>query len=103
MPYVLSSTGNAAVLKLFEGEPDHLVPADSEEPIENNLFTMAGRMMGHSFLHNGPSFPGLSPAVIHVLLAGSPEETPLTVQDCPDLDVREMLRSVSRQNDPSAY
>lgn len=103
MPYVFFSAGNAAILKLFEGEPDHLIPSDSEELIENNLFTVAGRIMGHSFLHSGPSFPGLSPAIIHVLFTGSLEQTHLTVQDCPDLDIREMLRLVSRRNDPSAY
>ncbi|XP_075878653.1 uncharacterized protein LOC142885811 isoform X2 [Nelusetta ayraudi] len=85
-------SGNAAILKLFEGEPDHLIPSDCEELIENNLFTVAGRIMGHSFLHSGPSFPGLSPAIIHVLFTGSLEQTHLTVQDCPDLDIREMLR-----------
>lgn len=95
----LFSAGNAGILKLFEGEPDHLIPLDTDELIENKLFTVAGRMIGHSFLHSGPSFPGLSPAIIHVLFAGSLEQTHLTIKDCPDLDIREMLRSVSRWND----
>lgn len=90
-------TGNAAILKLFEGEPDHLIPSVSEELIENNMFTVAGRMIGHSFLHSGPSFPGLSPAIIHVLFAGSLEKTPVTIRDCPDLDVRETLKMVKKQ------
>lgn len=100
VPYVFLSeplTGNAAILKLFEGEPDHLIPSVSEELIENNMFTVAGRMIGHSFLHSGPSFPGLSPAIIHVLLAGSLEKTPVTIRDCPDLDVRETLKMVKKQ------
>lgn len=95
-------SGNAGILKLFEGESDHLIPSDSEELIENNLFTMAGRMIGHSFLHSGPSFPGLSPAIIHVLFLGSLEETHLTVEDCPDLDIRGMIRLVRRWKNPSA-
>ncbi|KAK6327343.1 hypothetical protein J4Q44_G00029880 [Coregonus suidteri] len=33
---------------LFEGEPDHLVPAASEALIESNLFRVAGRMLGHT-------------------------------------------------------
>lgn len=94
------SAGNAGTLKLFEGEPDHLIPLDSEELVESNLFTVAGRMIGHSFLHSGPSFPGLSPAIIHVLFEGSLQQTHLTVEDCPDLDIRQMLRLVSRLKDP---
>ncbi|CAL8350723.1 unnamed protein product [Boreogadus saida] len=53
---------------------------------------VAGRMLGHSFLHGGPSLSGLSPAVVHVLLGGSPETATLTLEDCPDLDIREMIR-----------
>ncbi|XP_076595632.1 uncharacterized protein LOC143326048 isoform X1 [Chaetodon auriga] len=33
---------------LFEGEPDHLVPAASEVLIESDLFRVAGRMLAHS-------------------------------------------------------
>ena len=52
-------------------------------------------MLGHSFLHGGPSLSGLSPAVVHVLLGGSPETATLTLEDCPDLDIREIIRLVS--------
>lgn len=84
-----------AVNRAFEGEPDHLIPSMSEELLENNMFTIAGRMIGHAFVHNGPSFPGLSPAIIHVLFGGSPETAPVTLRDCPDLDVREIVEKVS--------
>ncbi|XP_029975322.1 uncharacterized protein LOC115408614 [Salarias fasciatus] len=85
------SFGGAAVTRLFEGEPDHLVPSGSDELLSSGMFSAAGRMMGHSFLHHGPSFPGLSPAVIHVLFGGSLETAPVTVRDCPDLDVRDAV------------
>lgn len=84
-----------AVNRVFEGEPDHLIPSVSEELLENNMFTMAGRMIGHTFLHNGPSFPGLSPAIIHILFGGSPETAPVTLRDCPDCDLREIVEKVS--------
>lgn len=58
------------------------------------MFTAAGRMIGHSFLHHGPSFPGLSPAIIHVLFGGSLETTPVTIRDCPDLDIRDTVKMV---------
>lgn len=92
----ITAAGSMAINRVFEGEPDHLIPSVSEELLDNNMFTVAGRMIGHSFLHNGPSFPGLSPAIIHVLFGGSPETAPVTIRDCPDLDIREIVEKVSR-------
>ncbi|CAL8303428.1 unnamed protein product [Arctogadus glacialis] len=83
---------NADETRLFEGEPGHLVPSASHFLVESDLFMVAGRMLGHSFLHGGPSLSGLSPAVVHVLLGGSPETATLTLEDCPDLDIREIIR-----------
>ncbi|KAM3618737.1 uncharacterized protein V6R79_024307 [Siganus canaliculatus] len=91
--------GNAPVIKLFEGEPDHLIPSVSEELLNNNMFTVAGRMIGHSFLHHGPSFPGLSPAIIHVLFGGSAETAPVTIRECPDLNIRETLEMIDGDTD----
>ncbi|XP_077958260.1 uncharacterized protein LOC120817910 isoform X2 [Gasterosteus aculeatus] len=76
---------------LFEGEPDHLVPAASEALIESNLFWVAGRMLAHTFLHDGPHVTGLSPAVIHVLFNGDPEMATVVVEDCPDLHIRSII------------
>ncbi|KAK6298689.1 hypothetical protein J4Q44_G00301990 [Coregonus suidteri] len=76
---------------LFEGEPDHLVPAASEALIESNLFRVAGRMLGHTFLHDGPHVTGLSPAVIHVLFNGDPEMATVVTEDCPDLHIRSII------------
>ncbi|XP_065809225.1 uncharacterized protein [Labrus bergylta] len=76
---------------LFEGEPDHLVPAASEVLIESNLFRVAGRMIAHSFLDDGPHVTGLSPAVIHVLFNGDPEMATIVVEDCPDLHIRSIV------------
>ncbi|XP_061664313.1 G2/M phase-specific E3 ubiquitin-protein ligase-like [Syngnathoides biaculeatus] len=85
----------AAVIKVFEGQPDHLIPSIADSLLDDDLFAIAGRMIGHSFLHHGPSFPGLSPAIIHTLLGGSLETTPITVQDCPDLDIRDIVAMLS--------
>ncbi|CAB1435174.1 unnamed protein product [Pleuronectes platessa] len=83
---------NANVTRLFEGEPGHLVPSASHFLVESDMFMVAGRMVGHSFLHGGPCLAGLSPAIVHVLLGGSPETTTVTLEDCPDLDIRETIR-----------
>ncbi|XP_031156039.1 uncharacterized protein LOC116050146 isoform X1 [Sander lucioperca] len=82
---------NSNVTRLFEGEPGHLVPSASHFLVESDMFMVAGRMVGHSFLHGGPCLLGLSPAVVHVLLGGSPETATVTLEDCPDLDIRETV------------
>ncbi|XP_072563412.1 G2/M phase-specific E3 ubiquitin-protein ligase-like [Paramormyrops kingsleyae] len=85
----LGGTGRTV---LFEGEPDHLVPAASEVLIESNLFQVAGRMLGHTFLHHGPRVTGLSPAVIHTLFNGDPEMATIVPEDCPDLHIRSIIK-----------
>ncbi|MEQ2281528.1 hypothetical protein AMECASPLE_031369 [Ameca splendens] len=45
--------GGTGKTLLFEGEPDHLVPAASEAFVESDLFWVAGWMFSHSFLHFG--------------------------------------------------
>ena len=84
---------------MFEGEPDHLVPSTSEALVGGDVFAVVGRMVGHSFLHGGPSLPGISPAVLHVLFGGSPESAPVTLEDCPDMDIRDSIALV-RQSVP---
>ncbi|XP_069382143.1 G2/M phase-specific E3 ubiquitin-protein ligase-like [Paralichthys olivaceus] len=84
--------GNAAITKLFEGERDHLIPSVTHELLDRDMFTIAGRMIGHSFLHDGPSFPGLSPTNMHTLFDGSLETTPVMIRDCPDLDIRDAVK-----------
>ncbi|XP_060758541.1 G2/M phase-specific E3 ubiquitin-protein ligase-like isoform X3 [Neoarius graeffei] len=82
--------GNANITQLFEGEPDYLVPSSSLL-VDSDLFQMAGRMLGHSFLHGGPGFVGMSQAILHVLLGGSPGVATVTIKDCPDVDIRETI------------
>lgn len=72
---------------LFEGQEDHLVPSTSKVLLDSGLFVVAGRMVGHSFVHGGPRLTGLSLALF--------DENLLTYQDCPDIDLREMVETVS--------
>ncbi|KAK0136708.1 hypothetical protein N1851_027115 [Merluccius polli] len=85
--------GNAAVTALFEGETDHLVPSLSAALLECDLFMMAGRMVGHSAIHGGPTLSGLSPAVIDALTCGAKEmaTAKLCLEDCPEIDHRETI------------
>lgn len=58
---------------------------------------MAGRMIGHSFLHGGLSFSGLSLPVVTLLTGGSIDTaaSALTLEDCSDTDHRETIGLVS--------
>ncbi|KAK5614382.1 hypothetical protein CRENBAI_000622 [Crenichthys baileyi] len=55
---------------------------------------MAGRMIGHCFLHGGPPLTGLSPAIVHILCGGTPETAIVEINDCPDIDLREKITLV---------
>ncbi|KAI9534200.1 hypothetical protein NQZ68_016919 [Dissostichus eleginoides] len=79
--------GNGTSTLLFEGQVDHLIPCTSQVLVQSDLFKMAGRMIGYSFLHRG-----LSPAVLHVLLGGSRETTTLVLEDVADIDIRETIQ-----------
>lgn len=48
-------------------------------------------MIGHCFLSGGCAFPGLIAAITHVLCGGSIDTATVTVEDCPDLEIREIL------------
>ncbi|XP_076733149.1 uncharacterized protein LOC101468782 isoform X1 [Maylandia zebra] len=89
---------NSNVTPLFEGEPGHYIPSAAHFLVESDMFLMAGRMVGHSFLHGGPCLSGLSPAVVHVLLGGSPETATVTPEDCPDLDLRGTIQLLEGQS-----
>ncbi|KAF3836735.1 hypothetical protein F7725_004199 [Dissostichus mawsoni] len=83
--------GNSNTTLLFEGQQDHLIPCTSQILAESDLFLMAGRMMGHSFIHGGPCLSGLCPAVIHVLLGVNMDTATIQLEDIADLDIRQTV------------
>ncbi|XP_062846705.1 uncharacterized protein LOC134308102 isoform X3 [Trichomycterus rosablanca] len=95
----ITDFGNGTSTVLFEGQVDHLVPSTSQVLVQSDLFLMAGRMIGHSFLHGGPLVAGLSPAIIHVLLGGSPQTAVILLEDVVDIDIRETLQLLYTDND----
>ena len=76
---------------LFEGERDHLIPSTSPDLIQSDFFIVAGRIMGHCFLNDGPCLHGLSEAIIHVLFGGLDETATIHPEDCVDQDVRDVV------------
>lgn len=87
-----SFSGVADITFLFEGEQNHLVPFCSQTKLDSELFVVARCMIGHSFLHGGPLLPGISPAIIHVLVGGAIETAEIHLKDCPDLDQRHTIQ-----------
>lgn len=69
---------------LSEGEQDHLLPSTSQMLVESDLFVVAGRIIGHSFLHSGPLLHGVSEVVIHMLLQGDLETATINLADVSD-------------------
>ncbi|XP_063063637.1 uncharacterized protein LOC134456162 [Engraulis encrasicolus] len=80
------------VTLLFEGEDDHLLPSTSESIIDIDLFIVAGRIIGHSFLHGGPPLYGLSEAVVQMVVQGTADMSSMTVRDVADFDLRGTIK-----------
>ena len=55
-------------------------------------------MIGHSFLHSGPSLYGVSEAIIHMLLHGNVDTATITLADVADLDLRETIGMVIKNS-----
>uniref|UniRef100_A0A0F8BL25 G2/M phase-specific E3 ubiquitin-protein ligase n=1 Tax=Larimichthys crocea TaxID=215358 RepID=A0A0F8BL25_LARCR len=88
-----SILGNAGVTAIFEGQREHLVLNLCTAILESDLFAMAGRMVGHSSIHGGPSLSGLSPAVLDALTRGTKDivTSKLCLEDCPEIEVRDTI------------
>ncbi|XP_060780795.1 G2/M phase-specific E3 ubiquitin-protein ligase-like [Neoarius graeffei] len=54
---------------------------------------MAGRMIGHSAIHGGPSLSGLSLTIIDALIPGTKDivTSKLCLEDCPEIEVRDTI------------
>ncbi len=84
----------------FEGTDDHKVPVHNQALRKTGSFKAIGRILGHSFLHDGPGLAGLSPAVKHYFTCKSGEDAtmcppPLSIKDVPDVELQGMLEDVS--------
>lgn len=69
------------------------MPSTSTFLLEGDIFHVAGRIIGHSFLNGGPRLTGLSQAILD-LISGKEDTNQLAAQDSPDIDVREVVTLV---------
>ena len=62
-----------------------------------------GRIIGHSILHGGSGLHGLSPAVKNYLSNGADSDNHpmLTVEDIPDIELRQIVTEVCRKDSGS--
>ncbi|XP_041845684.1 uncharacterized protein LOC121642799 [Melanotaenia boesemani] len=86
------NSGVADTTLLFEGQQDHLIPCTSRILVDSDLFLVAGRMIGHSFLNDGPRLHGLSDAIVHMLLHANRDTVTVKLEDVPDLDIRTTIQ-----------
>ncbi|KAL6459656.1 hypothetical protein MHYP_G00314150 [Metynnis hypsauchen] len=74
---------------------DHLVPSTSRILLDSDLFRAIGRMIGHSFMHGGPLFTGLSRSMFRLMTGENNEPMIMELDDCPDTDIVEIVSLVS--------
>lgn len=60
----LVDVDQAYKIQLFGGLEDHRVPLYNVDAISEGCFTMAGKLLAWSVLHNGEGLVGLAPAVV---------------------------------------
>ncbi|CAL8326338.1 unnamed protein product [Boreogadus saida] len=88
----LDYTGGKTIL--FTGAADHLVPSTSLPLLQGDLFRVAGRIIGHSFLNRGPLLSGMGQCLFPLLASkdmGAIDAAVLQLDDCPDLDIVEIV------------
>ncbi|MEQ2242630.1 hypothetical protein ILYODFUR_037883, partial [Ilyodon furcidens] len=90
-PFSVILTENTGRTLLFNGTGDHKVPSTSKALIDGDLFLVAGRAIGHSFIHGGPQLTGLSPAILQLIVGSNQEFAALELADCPDTDVLDVV------------
>ena len=80
-------------IQLFGGKQGHLVPICGVDAVASGCFEMAGKLVAHSILHDGPGFVGLSPAVVSYLPTGSLEaaKESVSTNDLLDIELKKLL------------
>lgn len=80
----------------IEGESDHLLPIHNQLLQQMGVYTCIGKMIGHSILHGGPGFYGISQVAKHYWTHDDVQKNPppMVIQDIPDLNLRETIEEV---------
>ena len=86
---ILPSTSNC-----FGGLKGHLIPFYGVDAIASGCFEIAGKVVAHSILHDGPGFVGLARSLVEYLATGSVDEAKgiVSLDDLPDLELKQILK-----------
>lgn len=89
----LSKVDPAFNIQLFGGNSGHMVPLYGVDAISSGCFEMAGKLLAHSILHEGPGLVGLAPAIVKYLTTGSLSDARkhVTIEDLYDLELKQIL------------
>lgn len=84
-------------LKLFDGNPHRVVPVNSSMTMMSGALEIVGKMIVHSIIQGGPSFPCLSPAIYWFIVTGSLDSAMqhATINDAITPGVRYVINKVS--------
>ena len=83
-------------IQLFGGLEDHRVPLYNVDAISEDCFTMAGKLLAWSVLHDGESLVGLPSSVVEYLSTESVSKaaSKVTIDDVCDLELKEIIEKV---------
>jgi len=92
----LVDVDQAYKIQLFGGLEDHRIPLYNVDAISEGCFTMAGRLLAWSVLHDGESLVGLAPSVVEYLSTGSVPKAAckVTMDDVCDLELKDIIDKV---------
>ena len=96
MQISLVDVDQAYKIQLFGGLEDHRIPLYNVDAISEGCFTMAGRLLAWSVLHDGESLVGLAPSVVEYLSTGSVPKAAckVTMDDVCDLELKDIIHKV---------
>ena len=72
-----------------------IVPVANSLLRRTDFYRLVGKMIAHSFIHNGPPVFGVSQAVVDYMLAETEEISSLEPADISDIDLRNALVEVN--------
>ena len=87
-------------IQLFRGQKGHLIPFYGVDAIASGCFQIAGKVVAHSILRDGPGFVGLAPSLVEYLATGSVDAAKgiVSLNDISDLELKQLIEEEVRVN-----
>ena len=82
-------------IQLFGGLQGHFIPFYGVDAVASGCFEIAGKVVAHSILRDGPGFVGLAPCLREYLATGCVDTAKelVSLDDLPDLDLKHILEA----------